>query len=69
MILAQYEGHPIRATLTGPRQAGCRDCGSLVHAKTGEIVTHHWAHYAGADRLCASTTAPETEWHRTWKTR
>lgn len=69
MILAQLDGHPVRATLGGPRAAGCRDCGGPVYAKTGSVITHHWSHYPNTERECATAGMPETEWHRGWKAR
>jgi competence protein CoiA len=44
----------------------CSGCNERVIAKCGEIKMWHWAHKP--DSECSYSTAPETYWHRHWKT-
>lgn len=46
-------------------RAHCPTCGSLVMAKCGAIVTHHWAHIARED--CDQWAEPDSAWHRGWQ--
>lgn len=65
-LVAIAEGARVLATPDGPRRGSCVDCAAEMIAKTGEIVTHHWAHRHTADVGCG---AGETDWHLTWKSR
>lgn len=49
-----------------PRERGmCDLCKSVMIAKCGSQVIHHWAHESVAE--CDPWWEPETEWHRNWK--
>lgn len=43
----------------------CPGCDDKLIAKCGELVIHHWSHYARPD--CDNWFEPETDWHRGWK--
>jgi len=43
----------------------CPQCGSIVIAKCGPRVMHHWAHFGR--RNCDPWWETETPWHRAWK--
>jgi competence CoiA-like predicted nuclease len=65
MLLARdAAGARIRARRGG--QAVCPSREAILIPKCGQLVIHHWAHYA--DRDC-DPWFEETEWHREWKTR
>jgi hypothetical protein len=49
-----------------PRRATCPECRTTLIAKTGGIITWHWAHEA-APGDCAYKG--ESEWHLAWKAR
>lgn len=62
-LIATRDGQRIRATIAGPRRAACCQCDQEMIAKTGEIITHHWAHAHASD--CPGSY--ETAWHLGWK--
>lgn len=45
----------------------CASCGGNVIAKTGTIVTWHWAHQSETD--CDTWAEPDSSWHRAWQDR
>ena len=47
--------------------ATCPCCETDLIAKCGKIKVHHWAHKKGHE--CDPWWEPETEWHRTWKSK
>jgi hypothetical protein len=63
-LYALIGGNRVRAVRDGPRRASCADCGADMIAKTGSVVTWHWAHRVHNP---GCETAPETEWHLAWK--
>lgn len=63
-LFAIVDGVRARATKRGPRQAACMECSAPMRAKTGDVVTHHWAHVAENPHCQA---ALESEWHLRWK--
>lgn len=65
-LVAVVDGRRALASTDGARRAACVDCGREMIAKTGEVVTHHWAHRHAADAGCG---AGETDWHLSWKAR
>lgn len=67
-LVALLDGVRGRATREGPRRASCIECGREMVAKTGDVVTWHWAHAHDAD-ADACHIEPETEWHLDWKAR
>lgn len=62
-LIATRDGVRLFATIDGPRRASCLQCGDDMIAKTGEVVTHHWAHAHQTD--CPGSH--ETAWHMEWK--
>lgn len=46
-------------------RATCPNCGSIMIAKCGDYVVHHWAHLS--KKMCDPWWETETEWHRKWK--
>ena len=46
-------------------EATCKDCGSLMIPKCGEINIHHWSHESKEN--CDSWSEGESEWHLYWK--
>ena len=54
----------IEVSNSGER-AKCRDCGSLVIGRKGEIRPKHWYHKSTVD--CDSWNDPITEWHLNWQ--
>lgn len=53
-------------TLPFPKGRGlCPCCGSLLIAKCGKIVTHHWAHESKDD--CDTWSEPIGPWHLWWQ--
>ncbi len=63
-LYALVDGERQRAALGGIRRAECADCGTVMIAKTGTTIIHHWAHEAEQPG-CAS--AEESPWHLGWK--
>jgi hypothetical protein len=63
-LYALLGGNRVRARRDGPRRAWCPGCGAEMRAKTGFVVTWHWAHLA-QNPACA--IASESEWHLAWK--
>jgi hypothetical protein len=63
-LFALLDGERARAIKDGPRRAACLDCGAAMLAKTGEVVSWHWAHLT-ENPHCAA--ALESEWHLGWK--
>ncbi|MCD2424381.1 competence protein [Niabella pedocola] len=45
----------------------CPGCSQPVAAKCGGERVHHWAH--SRNKMCDTWWEPETEWHRTWKSK
>lgn len=67
-LIALIDGQRATATPDGPRRGVCPGCNAEMVAKTGEIVTHHWAHrYDDDTPRCEHE--PETAWHLAWKAR
>jgi competence protein CoiA len=67
-LIAEHGGERILATKDGPRKAACPECAGDMQAKTGDIVTWHWAHvhkHESDAPPCAGSG--ETEWHLGWK--
>jgi competence protein CoiA len=55
-------------TAPSPGAAGsCPVCGGAMIAKCGGQRVHHWSHRG--ERVCDSWWEPQTEWHRTWKSK
>ncbi len=46
-------------------RATCPTCGSLMIAKCGPRMLHHWSHVS--ERNCDPWWENETQWHRDWK--
>lgn len=67
-LVALLDGVRVRATREGPRRAACAGCGLEMIAKTGDVVTWHWAHAHTIDAESCHVEH-ETEWHLGWKTR
>jgi hypothetical protein len=63
-LFALLDGQRARAIKDGPRRAACLDCEAVMLAKTGEVVSWHWAHLT-ENPHCAA--ALESEWHLGWK--
>ncbi len=63
MQLAVVDGERVEAFPDG--KGSCPMCGSVMLAKCGTHVIHHWAH-AGR-RNCDPWWENETDWHREWK--
>lgn len=47
--------------------ANCLGCSQPVIPKCGDQRVHHWAH--SRTKMCDTWWEPETEWHRTWKSK
>lgn len=60
-------GGLIEATPDGRRRAVTPCCGVEAIAKTGDVMSWHWAHKATRD--CDTWSEPESEWHLAWKRR
>lgn len=67
-LIANVDGVRTTALRDGSRRGQCLDCGHEMLAKTGEVITWHWAHRQAEDAPACSAE-PETEWHLTWKAR
>ena len=65
MLFALVDKKKTRAFPSG--RAICPNCGKELLAKTGEIVTWHWSHFADHD--CDPWNEGESEWHLGWKTK
>lgn len=63
MQYALVDGQRAEAVKAG--RGTCPSCGSLVVAKCGSRIVHHWAHLS--DRDCDPWQENETPWHREWK--
>lgn len=63
---ALVDGVMTRAERIGPRAAECFECGDPMIAKTGDIITWHWAHRS-ENPACGLSA--ESEWHLAWKGR
>lgn len=61
---AVVDGERTRATKDGARRASCHECGAAMLAKTGEVVSWHWAHLVENPHCEA---ARESLWHLGWK--
>lgn len=48
-------------------QAACPSCKSVVIAKCGDVVVHHFAHKSAED--CDRWSEGESDWHAGWKMR
>lgn len=64
-MLYALDEHGRRVTATPGATAVCPQCEAPVIAKTGRIVTWHWAHQSLED--CDPWSEPETRWHLSWK--
>jgi hypothetical protein len=51
-FVAVHEDRPILATPEGPRRAACPGCLGEMWARTGDVMTHHWAHAPDPRRVC-----------------
>lgn len=62
-----YARDPDGAKILATRGAEgyCPACADKLVAKCGELVVHHWSHFARPD--CDDWYEPETEWHHGWK--
>lgn len=67
-LVALVDGARATADRDGPRRGACPGCGREMSAKTGDVVTWHWAHLHDQD-ADACHVEPETEWHLNWKAR
>lgn len=65
MFLATVDDDLMEATESGPRRATCPGCDSEVLAKTGDVVSWHWAHLDRTD--CDPWSEGMTDWHRDWQ--
>lgn len=64
MLLAHDSAGSL-TTATPSARGTCPLCGQPVHARTGQIVSWHWAHLNLTE--CDTWSEPETQWHRHWK--
>ena len=65
MQFAHLNGESVEAFPGG--KASCPICGTVMLAKCGPRIVHHWAHQGQRD--CDPWWENETEWHREWKNR
>lgn len=63
MQYADVDGEKVQAFRGG--RGSCPMCGSVVVAKCGVRLMHHWAHFGRRD--CDPWWENETAWHRSWK--
>lgn len=66
-LVALVDGKRILADRDGPRRGQCPGCNREMVAKTGDVITWHWAHTHDESDPCQ--VEPETEWHLGWKSR